>query len=112
MSFFILFLLFTSLVVSALLLHYGLNWFDLLPSPSGEAITDQRFFAVDYSLFLNLGFLLLTGILAYLVVNSSHTHHGHAMAPKSPIIEQTLKVLAWVSYAWLLGGLVLWVMQS
>jgi hypothetical protein len=107
MSFFILFLLFTSLVVSALLLHYGLNWFDLLPSPNGEAITDQRFFAVDYSLFLNLGFLLLTGILAYLVVNSSHTHHGHAMAPKIPIIEQTLKVLAWVSYAWLGVGMVL-----
>lgn len=108
MSFFILFLLFTSLVFTSLALHYGLQLADLLPDPSaGKSITDQEHFQIDYTFFLNLAFLIISGVLVYLgFVKGKDVKYHKEMAPKSMMLEKTLKWLAFACYLWLAGGLV------
>lgn len=108
MSLFILFLLFTSLIVTSLLLHYGLQLTDLLPDPSaGKSITNQEHFKLDYTFYLNMAFLAITGVLVYLgFVKGKDVKHHKEMAPKSMVLEQTLKWLAFACYVWLAGGLV------
>ena len=54
MSFFILMLLFISLVGASLLLHYGFLSLDLIPDPSSVKVQDQTFFKIDYTFFLNI----------------------------------------------------------
>lgn len=108
MSLFILFLLFTSLVATSLLLHYGLDLFSLLPDvSSSKSITEQEHFKIDYTFFLNMAFLLVSGALIYFgFVKGKDVMHHKEMAPKSMTMERVLKVLAIICYVWLTGGLI------
>jgi hypothetical protein len=107
MSLFILFLLFTSLIGTSLLLHYGFSLFDLLPDSSGKSIMESNHFKIDYTFFLNIAFLIISGILIYLgFFKGRDVMHHKEMAPKSPILEKTLKWLAFVCYVWLAGGII------
>lgn len=107
MSFFILFLLFTSLVGASLALHYGFNLFNMLPDPSSVKIQDTEYFKIDYTFWLNMAFLAISGFLIYLgFFKRTDVDHMKEMAPKSKTLEQTLKYLAFVSYLWLAGGLI------
>jgi hypothetical protein len=105
-SLFILFLLFTSLLASSLLLHYGFELFDLIPNATDANLMDQEHFAWDYTFFLNLAFLGVSGILYYLarIVGKNVSHHKE-MAPKSPLLETVLKWFAIASYFWLAIGM-------
>lgn len=108
MSFFILFLLFTSLIITSLTLHYGFSLLDLLPSASGKSIVEQEHFKIDYTFFLNIVFLIITGILIYLgFIKGKNVKHHKEMAPKSPLLEKILKWLAIGCYIWLAIGLVI-----
>lgn len=108
MSFFILFLLFTSLVGTSLLLHYGFDFFNAIPDPSAVSITEKEHFSIDYTFFMNIGFLILSGVLIYLgFFKGKDVKHHKEMAPKSPLLEKVLKWLAMVSYLWLAIGIVL-----
>lgn len=107
MSLFIAFLLFSSLVVTSLVLHYGFDIAGMLPSPGSVTITDTEYFKLNYTFYLNCAFLIITGVLIYLSKKeSSAHHHHHKMAPKSATMETVLKWLAYVSMLWLAGGLV------
>ncbi|PTB96630.1 permease [Marivirga lumbricoides] len=108
MSLFILFLLFTSLIGVSLLLHYGFNLFNLLPEPSaGKSITETDHFQFDYTFYLNVAFLLVSGILIYFgFFKGKEVKYHKEMAPKSMAMEKTLKWLAFISYVWLLGGII------
>lgn len=108
MSLFILFLLFTSLIGTSLLLHYGFNLFNLLPDPSaGKSITETDHFQFDYTFYLNLAFLIVSGILIYLgFFKGKEVKYHKEMAPKSMAMERTLKYLAFISYLWLAGGII------
>ncbi len=107
MSLFILFLLFTSLIGASLVLHYGLNLFDLLPDASSLKITESDHFKFNYTFYLNVAFLLISGVLIYLgFFNGEKAMNHKEMAPKSPVFEISLKWVAIICYAWLLGGLV------
>jgi uncharacterized membrane protein YraQ (UPF0718 family) len=107
MSLFILFLLFSSLIGTALLLHYGFRLFDLLPSPQAINIMEQEHFKIDYTFFMNIGFLIISGILLYFgFVKGKDVMHHKEMAPKSMTLEKVLKWLAFASYCWLAGGLI------
>ncbi|MFD1094129.1 permease [Salegentibacter chungangensis] len=107
MSIFILFLLFTALIGSSLLLHYSFNWLNLLPDPSSVKIQDSEFFKIDYTFFLNLAFLIISGILVYLgFFKRKDVMHMKEMAPKSQILESSLKYIAFVCYIWLAGGMI------
>lgn len=108
MAFFILFLLFTSLVVASLLLHYGFSAFHLLPHRGQVKISDSQYFKINYTFFLNLFFLLGTGVLIWLGFKKFKDIDYHKeMAPKSKILEMVLKYLSFVCYAWLVVGIIL-----
>ena len=65
MALFILFLLFSSLVATSLILHYGLFAMDMLPDGSGTQIMDKEHFKLNYTFYLNIAFLIISGILVY-----------------------------------------------
>ncbi|WBL26113.1 permease [Zunongwangia sp. HGR-M22] len=107
MSFFILMLLFISLVGASLLLHYGFLSLDLIPDPSSVQVQDQTFFKIDYTFFLNITFLFISGYLIYLgFFKRTDVMRMKEMAPKSKLMEKTLKYIAFVCYAWLAGGII------
>lgn len=108
MSLFIVFLLFTALIGASLTLHYTFDLFSILPDPSQVKIQDQEFFKVNYTLFLNLGFLAISGYLIYLgfFKKKDVEHDMSKMAPKSQLLETVLKYVAFACYIWLTGGLV------
>jgi len=108
MSFFILFLLFTSLIGASLLVHYGLDAIDMLPAAKAVNIADQEHFKIDYTFFMNIAFLIISGVLIYFgFVKGKEVMHHKEMAPKSPALESTLKYLAFTAYAWIAGGLII-----
>lgn len=107
MSFFILFLLFVSLVVTSLLLHYGFDIMGVLPQGGGSnSIIQQEHFKIDYTFFLNIGFVILSVLLYYFgFVKGKDINHHKEMAPKSKTMEKVLQWLAYACYVWLAGGL-------
>jgi len=108
MSLFILFLLFTALVGTSLALHYTFDFFSILPDPSQVEIQDSEYFKIDYTFFLNIVFIIISGYLVYLgfFKKKDVDHNMSEMAPKSPLLERILKFTALVCYFWLAGGLV------
>lgn len=107
MALFILFLLFASLVGTSLVLHYGLFALDMLPDASSTQITEQEHFKLNYTFYLNMAFLLVSGILVYLgFFKGKNVEHHKPMAPKSKVMEIVLKYLAFTCYVWLAGGLI------
>ena len=108
MSLFILFLLFTSLIGTSLFLHYGFEFFNMIPETSAKMITEKNHFAIDYTFFMNIAFLIVTGLLIYIgFVKGKSVPHHKEMAPKSPMLEKGLKWVALACYAWLSIGILL-----
>lgn len=108
MSIFIVFLLFTALIGTSLLLHYGFDLFDLIPQSSDKGISESEHFKIDYTFFLNIAFLLISGALIYIgFYKGKDVDHHKEMAPKSPLLEKILKWLAFICYGWLAVGIVL-----
>ena len=108
MSLFILFLLFTSLIGTALSLHYGLDLLGMLPDASSVSITQKEHFKIDYTFWLNIAFIVISGILIYFgFFKGKDVKHHREMAPKSPLLEAILKYIAIVCYLWLSTGLIL-----
>ncbi len=107
MSLFIVFLLFIALIGTSLALHYTFDLFSILPDPSQVKIQDQEFFRVNYTLFLNLVFLAISGYLIYLgfFKKKDVDNAMSEMAPKSQLLETVLKYTAFACYIWLTGGL-------
>ena len=105
MALYILGLLFGALIAAALVLHYGFALVGILPE-TGVGATESQRFAIDYTFFLNLAFLAVTGLLAWLAFgDKSERGHGHHHGGDRSIVEQVLFWLAMVSYLWLAGGL-------
>jgi hypothetical protein len=122
-----------ALVGAALLLHYGFELTGFMPEHGGgQQQQPGEHFALDYTFFFNLTALVLTGILVWLAFfwkpkDQDDDQHGDEHDDKnekndeaeddddeedhdhgSPDIVQTiLKTLAYISYAWLLIGLIL-----
>jgi len=110
MSFFILLTLFVALVVTTLSLHYGFSVLGFLPETVDTSGQQRDFFSLDYTFFLNLTFLALSGFLIWLglfkKVSDQVPMGGHEMASKG-VIDTVLRYLAIASYLWLLVGLIL-----
>ena len=109
MSFFILFLLFTALIGTSLALHYSFDLLSILPDPSQVKIQDSEYFKIDYTFFLNIAFLAISGYLIYLgfYKKKDVEHSMSEMAPKSQLLESILKYAAFICYIWLAGGLII-----
>ncbi len=108
MSLFILLTLFVALVGTTLVLHYGFELFGALPETGSASDAQQNFFSIDYTFFLNLAFLAVSGFLIWLgffkEVDGEVPMGGHHMASKGAV-DTILKYAALSSYAWLVGGL-------
>lgn len=105
MSLFILFLLFSALIGASLLLHYSLDFLSLLPDPKSVKIMNAHHFQIDYTFFLNMAFLIISGILIYLgFFKRDEVKYMKEMAPKSKIVERIMSVLAFASFGWLAVG--------
>lgn len=108
MSIFILFLLFTALVGASLILHYSFDLMNLLPDPSQVTIADSDYFKIDYTFFLNILFLIISGFFVYFgFFKQKDVIQMKEMAPKSKLLENVLKYLAIVCYLWILGGILI-----
>jgi len=108
MALYLLGILLVSLVGSALVLHYGFELAGALPSGGPQrtgSVTGQDFFAVDHTLFLNLGFLAASAVLAWLW-HGTDAEPEHGEMAKKGAIEHVLTWLAYASYLWVAGGLV------
>ncbi|MFI4915561.1 MAG: permease [Phycisphaerales bacterium JB060] len=115
MAAYILGVFLASLVVAALAMHWGLAAFDLLPSAESAKATQTEpgeRFKVDYTLFLNIAFVGITGVLVWLGHRGKDEEgdgggggHDHG----SPgVIQRVLGVLAILAFVWLAVGAVLW----
>lgn len=103
MALYLLGVMLVVLVCTALLLHLGFASLGLLPDPSDvKAVTDRDFFALDYTLFLNLGFLLLSAAF----LGWRWLGDGLPSAAGS-LTDKVLFALALVALAWLSVGLAL-----
>jgi hypothetical protein len=107
MSLFILFLLFTSLIGASLILHYSFDLMGILPDSSQVKVQEGEYFKLNYTFYLNLAFLAISGYLIYLgfFKKQDVEHSMSEMAPKSQLLENILKYAAFISYIWIVGGL-------
>ncbi|MEQ6888780.1 permease [Halomonas sp. CS7] len=109
MALYILALLLSTLVVTALLLHVGMDLLGWLPQGSGSgAITERDFFAFNYGFVLNLLFLVASAALVFLWWRGrqagGHHHHDHGGGGAS-LGDRVLQAMVALSLAWLAGGL-------
>lgn len=106
MALYILLMLFTCLIATALLLHYGLQLFDWLPDRSQwTSPAEQDHFKLNYQFWLNVlfGLASLWMFVSWKRQQQDHQHHGHHHGGGQPIMN-SLCVLA---ASWLGVGLIL-----
>jgi len=112
MALFILMLLLLALVTTSLALHYGLDLFNLIPEVDSANILQAEHFKIDYTFFLNMAFLLVSGTLLYFgLVKGEKVTIKKEMAMKSPVFESFLKWMALLSYVWILAGILIYFLQ-
>lgn len=100
MALYILGIFLAVLVVTALLMHEGFALAGMLPdASSAKSVTEREFFGIDYTLFLNIPFALLS--LGFLAWNA----RGMKMGGSTELGERILFWLAAVAFLWLVGGL-------
>ncbi len=111
MALYIAGVMFAALVSASIILHYGFDIIGLLPEPSTfSSITERNFFKMDYSFWLNILFIVLTGgSLALKHWGSSSEEHGHHHDHGSDesLIDKAVKWAAYLSFVWLGLGLIL-----
>ena len=116
MAAYILAVFLVCLVVASLVLHYGYSLLGILPDPStvktGQTDPSERF-AIDYTFFLNLAFLAVTGVFVYLGFfkdrEGDDGDHDGGGGGRS-WMQWALLVLAFTSFVWLVGGLVVYLL--
>lgn len=90
------------LVASSLILHYGFSAAGLLPeATSGRSMGERAFFKFDYSLFLNMGFAVLSAVFVGWTAMTSDIGGG-----ETSIGDRILQFLAGLSFVWLVGGMI------
>ena len=109
MALYILGVFLAALVGTSLVLHYGFSLTGMLPqNTGGESVKPSERFGIDYTLFLNLGFLALTGFFAWLRWGrQGQEGQGGGDGEDSSWTERLLFILAIISALWLAVGLAL-----
>jgi hypothetical protein len=123
MALYLVGVLLLALVATSVVLHYGFAAFDMLPPESaGRIMADRQFFAVDYTMFLNAAFIVMTAgfwlwkrradraAMANMDHGSGHERmshgsgHGGMSHGSSSLGDRILFGFAMVAFAWLAGG--------
>lgn len=111
MALYILGIMLVGIVSVALIMHYGLAAFGMLPEfGSGRDPGEREFFQVNYQLALNVIFLIATAVMVWLYrqsQQSDHGHHHHHDHGGPSLTDKVLRTLSAVAALWLLGGAVL-----
>ncbi|MEX2493246.1 MAG: permease [Nitrospirales bacterium] len=102
MALYILGIFLTVLIATAILMHYGFSFLGMLPdSSTAQSVTEREFFKMDYTLFLNVGFFLMSaGFVGWKIKRNG----GHNMGQES-LGDKILFWLAIMAFAWIIGGL-------
>ncbi|MEZ4435960.1 MAG: permease [bacterium] len=104
MALYIMAVFLVALVVTSVAMHYGFSALDLLPDPAdAKSVTDRSFFKVDYTLFLNIGFLVVSAVFGGWALKTREGD-GHG---DTRVSEKILFWLSMVAFVWLAGGLVI-----
>lgn len=106
LALYLLLVMYIAIVVSAVGMHYALYFTELLPS-SSDAIDpgNRELFAVNYQLFLNLGFILLSLVLAYFYWQSQKGNDSDDDGEIS-VKEKVMTSLCSLAALWLAGGVI------
>jgi uncharacterized membrane protein YraQ (UPF0718 family) len=113
MALYILGVFLVSLSVVSLVLHAGFTLSGQMPNPAGARLgllEPTERFAGGYTLWLNLGFLAASAVLAGLAV-SGGGEGSHAQEQHRSGMDWALLVLVGSSLAWLAGGVVVWLLR-
>lgn len=103
-----------ALVATSIVMHYGFAALNLLPdSSNSQSVAQTERFAIDYTFWLNLVFIAITGYLAWLNFGGKskkkqqeHSHKDNSNGSQKGIIEKLVFWLAIFSFIWLAGGLI------
>lgn len=117
MALYILIMLLSGLVIVSVCMHYGLALLDLLPRPEhGQLPAERDHFSLNGGFFLNIIFIVLSGIFIWLAQapgqdehgEHDHHHHGDGNGSSVPAGKRILQILALTALTWLaVGGLLL-----
>ncbi len=105
-----------SLVVSALVMHFGFSAAGLLPeseSAKASQVAPSERFKLDYTFYLNVAFLAVSAVLGRLAWSKIRAERAEQTRRSdngggSDWVERMMRVLAVASVVWLVGGLVVW----
>lgn len=104
MALYILAVFLVILVSASLMMHYGFEFAGLLPTASSATNIMQRdFFAVDYTLFLNAGFVILSAIFLVWKARTA----GFMESDTDTTSERILRWISYLAFLWLAAGLVI-----
>ena len=121
MALYILLMLLAGLVCVSLLMHYGFALAGVLPDASlSQSIMERDLFKLDYGFWLNLIFLIVSGLLIWCarrqIQTADHDHHDHHDHSGGGghhhhhggggIGDRILNTLVVVAVVWLIGGLI------
>jgi uncharacterized membrane protein YraQ (UPF0718 family) len=101
---YIAFVMFVSIVITALILHYSFAFLDIVPE-SGKMINEVARFGFDYTFYLNIFFVVLAGGLIYL--NRQHVQNKDQDMDGDMDMDDGLtpkRFMAYLALAILLGG--------
>lgn len=115
MAIYILFVFLLCLISTALILHYSFMLIGILPESTGVQVSQKKpaeHFKIDYTFFLNLGFFVLSCVMAVLWwagrSSEKNKKKGHKEKNWS---DYWLTFLAIASLVWLGTGIVLWIVN-
>ncbi|MCK5790268.1 MAG: permease [Ketobacter sp.] len=105
MALYLLALMWVAIVIAALVMHYALAYWGMLPDYTVvTAPADREYFQLNYQLVLNVVLLAINGVLIWLWYSARHGHHHHHDNAAS-LTDRVLSVLVVVALVWLSGGL-------
>jgi uncharacterized membrane protein YraQ (UPF0718 family) len=101
-----------AIVASAVAMHWLYAAVGILPeTPEKSASQSGSAFAIDFTFWMNLIFLTLTAILAWLQIRHKRKRESHSHSGSSNWRERFLAGLAITAYLWLAGGLLLGIIR-
>lgn len=104
MALYILVVFLIALITTSLLMHYGLDFLNLLPESSGsEDIKDREFFKLDYSFWLNIFFIAVS--LTFFLKWYKRT--GKSAPSEKSIKDWILLIITIIAYGWLMVGMLI-----
>lgn len=109
MAAYILIMLLCGLVTVSIFMHYSLAVFDLLPLGGGETtIVNRQHFTINSGFFLNLLFLVVSGVFYWLWQqgkSEEEHHHHHDHGSSKSLSDYILSTFTALAIIWLSGGL-------